>query len=249
MRFNVIDHPAIFSITPIARSSPAWWGHIPFANFLVSALRPSLIVELGVFTGGSFSTFCQAALFLDLPTIVVGIDHFQGDASAHGLDDSAIANIARFLPAYPNARLIRLPFDEAVTDFVGESINLLHIDGNHSYESVKHDYETWLPKLAPEGVVLFHDTTEFAEGFGVHRFWAELGALHPSFEFIHAHGLGVLAPKGIPASLEPLFGATTLDRDTICDFFDTAASSLSIALYYRSQFGDELLKTHLHERA
>lgn len=42
----------------------------------------------------------------------------------------------------------------------GKSIGLLFVDGDHSYESVKCDYEAWLPHLAPGGFIAFHDSNQ-----------------------------------------------------------------------------------------
>jgi uncharacterized membrane protein YidH (DUF202 family) len=88
---------------------------------------------------------------------------------------------------------VRATSEEAVPLFADGSIDLLHIDGRHSYEDVRHEFDLWLPKLSRRGVVVFHDTTVRDREFGVHRIWAELRQTYPHFEFLHGRGLGVLA--------------------------------------------------------
>lgn len=39
-----------------------------------------------------------------------------------------------------------------------EKVGLIFIDGDHSYQSVKKDFDLWFPKLVDGGTIAFHDT-------------------------------------------------------------------------------------------
>ncbi|MBB4153161.1 hypothetical protein GGQ80_001049 [Sphingomonas jinjuensis] len=186
--------------TPEDFRPSSWLGHIPFAFWIVDALRPRSIVELGTWHGMSYLAFCQAVKTLGLDTWTVAVDTWQGDHQAGSLDPEAYTSLrAAHDPKYSAfSRLLRCTFDEALNQVEDGSVDLLHIDGLHTYDAVKHDFESWFPKLSDRAVVLFHDTYETHADFGVHRFWAEVAASYPHLEFHHEHGLGVL---GVGANL------------------------------------------------
>jgi len=195
MTLNLLDHPVVLSTPRRLTGYSAWCEHIPFAMFLVGLLRPRTIVELGAHYGDSFCAFCQAVDELGLETACYAVDTWRGDEHAGFYGPEVLADLrAHHDPLYGDfSRLIHSTFDEACEHFPNGSIDLLHIDGFHSYEAVKHDFETWQPKLSHRGVALFHDTNVREHGFGVYKFWAEVSESYPHFEFHHGHGLGVLA--------------------------------------------------------
>jgi hypothetical protein len=173
----------------------AWYGHVPFAHWLTTALRPRRVVELGTHHGVSFAAFCEAVRRGGFPCDCVAVDAWEGDAHAGFYGSMVHDDLARFVARHYGriGRLLRMRFDAALEHVADGSVDLLHVDGRHRYEDVRDDFEGWRRKLSERAVVLFHDTREQQGDFGVHRYWAELTSGAPSFEFHHAHGLGVLA--------------------------------------------------------
>jgi hypothetical protein len=196
--------------TPDLINDSAWVEHAPFGFWVVDAFRPRMIVELGVHGGFSYSVFCQAVQRLHLSARCFAIDTWRGDEHAGYYGDEVYAAVSSHNRRYDAfSRLLRSDFSDACGQFADGSIELLHIDGCHSYAAVRRDFETWLPKVSQRGVILFHDTAEYAKGFGVHRLWEELRQRYPSFEFRHGHGLGLLGVgEKIPGALADLFSAS-----------------------------------------
>lgn len=175
----------------------AWIGHVNFGYDLVANIKPKVIVELGTHWGVSFFSFCQAAKDHSPSSQIYAVDTWKGEAHAGTYGENVIKTVRKIKEKYFDAqpiKLVRKTFDEALADFEDESIDLIHIDGLHTYEAVKHDFEAWLPKLKRDGMVLFHDTAEKAKYFGVYRLWDELGRKYGRvIELPHCHGLGVLS--------------------------------------------------------
>ncbi|WP_420567136.1 rhamnan synthesis F family protein [Thalassovita sp.] len=190
----------------------AWLGHAPFALWLVEALRPLNIVELGTHNGYSFFAFCQAMRDLGLDGQVHAVDTWAGDPQAGFYSDEVYREVAQITASkFPGVgTLHKMTFNEARDSFSAGDVDILHIDGLHTYEAVKHDFETWRETVREGGVVLFHDTQVRRDDFGVWKLWEELSAEYPSFEFFHSHGLGVLGVgRAFPEKLEQLFALST----------------------------------------
>lgn len=174
----------------------AWVGHLPFAYWFTGVVRPQVFFELGTHSGNSYFTFCQAVREHGLQTRCNAVDLWTGDRHTGAYESTIYESVARrnreLYSEYSS--LWRMSFDEAVSKVPDGSIDLLHIDGFHTYEAVRHDHETWKPKLAKGAWVLFHDTHVREGDFGVWRFWDELKAHYPQhLEFTHSHGLGVIS--------------------------------------------------------
>ena len=149
------------------------------------------------------------------------MDSWLGDQHSGHYGEEVYADFRQFNDQHFRAfsTLLRMDFDAAREQFADGTIDLLHIDGEHTYEAVSHDFETWRRKLSDRAVVVFHDTIVRERDFGVWRLWHELTAQHPGFEFFHGSGLGVLAiGPDVPAPLTALLraedgaGATIRDR-------------------------------------
>jgi len=234
---NPLEHSICLEF-PLWQAETAWAEHIPLAMFLISAIRPKVFVELGAFRGVSYCSFCQAIKSLKIETRAFAVDTWQGDDHAGKLEAGFLTELrAHHDPLYADfSRLVQSTFDDALEHFADQSIDLLHIDGFHTFEAVRHDFQTWLPKMSEKGIVLFHDTNVRERGFGVWRFWANVKEKYPHFEFLHGHGLGVLAVGGeITNELKFLFNADESETRLIREFFYQLGSRIEAVLKLHAQ--------------
>jgi hypothetical protein len=255
--------PASFWIPEYVCPS-GWIEHAPFAFWLCEVLRPRCFVELGTHTGYSYFSFCQAIDRLALGTTGYAIDTWRGDEHSGFYDETVFQSVAaRNREKYGTfSTLIRSAFADALQYFEDGSIDLLHIDGRHLYNDVRTDFATWRLKLTTDAVVLFHDINVRERDFGVWKFFEEVRECHPSFQFFHGHGLGVLTPgERIPEPLQPLLQASSQGADqiravyaalgravTIRQARDTAIAELRAGLEQRTAT-EAALRAEIEQRA
>jgi hypothetical protein len=217
----------------------AWTSHLHFAYDLVATLRPALLVELGVDRGESYFAFCQSAAENGTGTRCFGIDTWRGDQHAGGYDETTFAQVSEHNRAnYETfSTLLRSEFDDALGRFEPDSIDILHIDGLHTEAAVRHDVDSWVPKLRPGGILLLHDVDVRSKEFGAWKVWAELQARSRSWTFHDGPGLGVWQkppPSPLPAFLEQLL-APNEQNDALAKYYSERAAEMQekIAQHWR----------------
>ena len=162
---------------------------------------PKTYVEIGVAAGGTFMATCD----LLSPTRAVAID--ISPVIGTTIDDGRAGNktpfdglLAAFIDGKTREFFCGTSMDFATSSRCPATIDLLFVDGDHSYEGVKADFEALGPRSR---VVVFHDIVSDACP-GVVRFWREIAAAFPdcrTAEFVDQYdsvtagsflGIGVL---------------------------------------------------------
>jgi len=166
------------AITNGAQQKPA-----ELAEFLglLRSCDPQVIVEIGSYSGGTLYAWTRIA------PVVIGIDNtlnvLRQEFSAQMIiGDSHSTKTVAVL----EQRL------------AGRPIDCLFIDGDHSYDGVRQDYEMYQTLVRPGGLIAFHDivTHQYALGCEVVKLWCEVrdeSAVEiVSTEGDHWGGIGVL---------------------------------------------------------
>lgn len=160
---------------PFDRPS-AWRGLEPIYRELCGfqdAAEVRCVVDVGVDYG--HTTFQFASDFAE--SRVYGVSTFT-------LHDDSEQWVRSHVGMFPNVTIIKRNSVDCAGLIEGE-IDLLHIDGDHEYDAVRSDFESFEPNVKKGGRVLFHDTRSFE---GVSRFFSELPGRKSSVD-VH-YGLG-----------------------------------------------------------
>ncbi|KAA1054023.1 class I SAM-dependent methyltransferase [Azospirillum argentinense] len=232
---DLLGRPSIFR-TPGWLPESTWHMHIPFAFLLMDLLRPGQLVELGTQKGASYCAFCEGVAAFGTGTRLSAVDHWEGDhqTGAYARDTYDVLR-EHHDPLYGAfSTLLRESFDDARPRFDDGSIDLLHIDGLHTYEAVRHDFETWLPKVSRSGVILMHDTEVRTGDFGVWRFWEEVQARYPTLNFPFGCGLGVVAVgEAVPAPLLALCRLPDAEKAALYALFEALGDRVRLLHEYQ----------------
>lgn len=166
-------------------------GQIPsevqhFHNFLRDR-SPRVVCEIGTYSGGHFYMLSRS-----LPTVVtlIGVDlHVRNKALLRRLapDNMDI----HLIDGDSGSTAVRNAVERAAG---GPQIDVLFIDGDHTYDGVRSDYLKYRDLVRDGGVIAFHDIVEdHSTRFGrttiawtgdVPVFWSRLKPHAQTFEFV-----------------------------------------------------------------
>lgn len=132
----------------------------PSYERILSALpkiTPSEWVEVGVFHGQSLAWLGVEVVNRNLPVTIHAVDPFYGwpgVAQGEVLRASFDQNMAP-LRQVLDGRLRVWPYEsvEAAKSFADDSLDVVWIDADHSYDACKTDIAAWWPKLKAGGVM------------------------------------------------------------------------------------------------
>jgi len=122
-----------------------WMGEPELEWLFEMAKGMRSIIEIGSWKGRS-----TLALLSGCPGPVYAVDHFKGDSDSfiqqgmvkrEDVYETFMKNVGHF----PNLRVLRMNSSDAARGF-SPMVDMVFIDGEHSYDSVKADLEAWLPK-------------------------------------------------------------------------------------------------------
>lgn len=151
-----------------------WNSDHPYLRSTIEAVRPGVVIELGVWKGGSTIFMAQTMRELGLDATVIAVDTWLG-AWDHWNEDTHRADLM-FEHGYPTLFytfltnvietglqnfVVPLPLDSQNAAYVLRHRNIraqiVHIDAGHDYEAVAGDLRRWWQFLEPGGVLIADD--------------------------------------------------------------------------------------------
>jgi predicted O-methyltransferase YrrM len=146
--------------------------------------NPQVIMEIGTAMGGSLFSFCKLA---HENAIIISIDLPKGSFGG-GYAGWKIQFYKAFTKEEQKLYLLRKDshsqetLEEAKKILGGKLIDFLFIDGDHTYDGVKKDFEMYSQLVKKGGIIAFHDIAIHSPETGcfVHVFWKELKKQYPN---------------------------------------------------------------------
>lgn len=128
------------------------------------ASAAKLIVEIGVFEGVNTLNFALNSAF---DTRILAVDPFFKGTLGINYGELIAKRLWRKWNVADKIQVVK-GLSWNVLDRIPDNIDFVFIDGDHSYEGVKRDFQDYSKKLSDEGVIALHDARIFEGGWTKH---------------------------------------------------------------------------------
>lgn len=179
-----------------------WHSNHSYLARAINEVRPTVVVEVGVWKGASVVTMANEIKRLNMDAVVIAIDTWLGSCE-HYLWEKFIPDLDWEF-GYPRlyhkfaANICNEGLAQQVVPLPLDSINalqllkergirpdVLHIDAGHDYLSVMTDLKAWWPQLNNGGVLIGDDY--FKKSFLSKDKWPEVRQAFDEFFFATPH--------------------------------------------------------------
>lgn len=185
-----------------------------FLTYLENNLKINSFIEVGTAWGGSLYGFAQIS---SPDATIITIDDNSKNCKFEDLQDKE-NKIREYGKPGQKMHFIHMDShsqgcDDKVKSILGDSkVDFLFIDGDHSYDGVKADYQTYSKYVREGGCIGFHDVAGFQEQEGVKRHWDEIKG-----DYVHMEVLWLTRRRGLGL----LHFTKDIDGQDPIDFFHT----------------------------
>lgn len=177
-------------------SKSIWMRHAALAHGMTLLLKPQVVVDLGVFSGCSSIAMGLALKRLGRG-VVYAVDTWEGDDHVGKYDRRVYHRFleeVHLLDLQDHIIPLKMLFSEAQEHIHGP-VDLLHVDGLHTYRAARSDFHLFRNRLSPGAPVLFHDVAN--RGYpGMLALWHTLAWRYRAYRMKHASGLGIILARG-----------------------------------------------------
>lgn len=145
------------------------------------------IVEIGVYEGATTALLAEHA---DPDAVIYGIDPMFPGRLGICWGEVVAKHVTRKARSRGQVRFIRRLSHEAANHING-MVDFIFIDGDHSIEGIRRDWETWAPRIKPGGIVALHDSYPAPNStptLGSQQFFAEVISRDDRFYEIACEG-------------------------------------------------------------
>jgi len=161
----------------------------------VKRLQPKVLVEIGTANGGTLLSLVKVS---PVDGTFISID-LPGGGFGGGYAFFKIPLYKAFASGLQKMHLLRadshaISTKQELMKILGKrKIDFLLIDGDHTYEGVKKDFQLYSPLVKKGGSVAFHDIVPHATQLNckVDQFWKEISTKYPSTTFVEDWKQGV----------------------------------------------------------